>query len=127
MTLRKQHWRSMQRDQRGISLLALIVVVMMLTPLVISSVRLIPVYVDHNFVVSVTRSILETRPAGLTQAQLRQEVAESLRINNIRDFDTRAITLNQIGGRPIARIHYERRVSLFGNIDFILSFDETVE
>jgi len=126
MTGRVQRWQATQRQQ-GVSLLSLLLLIVILVPLVMSAIRLVPIYVDHNFVVSITRSVLDTQRVGLSQAQLRQDVAESLRINNIRDFDTRAITLNQIGGRPIARINYERRVTLVGNIDFVVSFDETVE
>lgn len=114
-------------SQRGLTLGSMLLLLILVTPAAGITLKLVPVYVDHNFLVSSTRNLVETRSStSLTQTMLRQEVAESMRINNIRHIDPRSITLTHISGRPQVRIRYERRVPLIYNIDLIVSFDEQV-
>lgn len=103
----------------GVALLALVM---------FGVVRLVPVYVDHNFVVSATRSWLESRNAtAVSQTELRNDIARSLRLNNIRDVNSTALVLIRSGSSPVVRIRYERRVPFMYNIDFAIRFDETVD
>lgn len=114
-------------SQRGLTFGSMLLLLILVTPAAGITLKLVPVYVDHNFLVSSTRNLVETRSStSLTQTMLRQEVAESMRINNIRHIDPRSITLTHISGRPQVRIRYERRVPLIYNIDLIVSFDEQV-
>jgi hypothetical protein len=113
--------------QRGYTFGSILLLLILVTPVAGLTLKLVPVYVDHNFVVSATRNLVETRSsASLTQSVLRQEVADSMRINNIRNVDPRSITLTHISGQPQVRIRYERRVSLIYNIDLVVSFDEQI-
>lgn len=103
----------------GVALLALVM---------FGIVRLVPVYVDHNFLVSATRSWLESRSATVvSQTELRNDIARSLRLNNIRDVNSSALVLVRSGSAPVVRIRYERRVPFMYNIDFAIQFDETVD
>ncbi len=114
--------------QRGLTLGSLLLLLILVAPAAGFAIKVVPVYVDHNLMVSVTRSLIESRGSTLTQGQLRQEVADSLRINNVRQIDPRrAITLTHISGHPQARIRYERRVPLIYNIDVIVNFDELID
>lgn len=100
----------------------------LITCIVTGVVKLVPVYVDHNFLVSTTRSLLESRNAtALSQTEMRSEIATSLRLNNIRNVDPTAVVLVRSGSSPAARIRYERRVPFLYNIDFAIQFDETVD
>lgn len=102
--------------------------VVLMACIMLGVVKLVPVYVDHNFLVSTTRSLLESRNAStLSQTEMRREIAESLRINNIRDVDSTAVVLVRSGSSPAARIRYERSVPFMYNIDFAIQFDETVD
>lgn len=118
----------MSATQHGLTLGSLLLLLILVAPAAGFAIKVVPVYVDHNLLVSATRSLVETRGSTLTQSQLRLEVADSLRINNVRQIDPRrAITLTHISGRPQARIRYERRVPLIYNIDVIVSFDELID
>ncbi len=100
----------------------------LITCIVTGTVKLLPVYVDHNFLVSATRSLLESRNAtALSQTEVRNEIAESLRLNNIRSVSSSSLVLVRSGSSPVVRIHYERRVPFMYNIDFAIQFDETVD
>lgn len=114
--------------QRGGILTGWVPGVVLLACIMLGVVKLLPVYVDHNFLVSATRSLLESRNAvSLSQTDIRNEIAESLRINNIRAVDANALVLLRAGGSPAVRIRYERRVPFMYNIDFAIQFDETVD
>ncbi len=90
--------------------------------------RILPVYVDHNYLVSSTRSLLESRSATtLSQTELRREIGGSLRRNNIEGVDVNSLVLLRSGTTPAVRIEYERRVPFVSNIEFAIRFDETVD
>ncbi len=114
--------------QRGWSLWSLLSTLVTVLVLGTLAVRLLPVYVDHNMVITVSRSIMESRDtANLSQGQFRREVSLSLRINNISEVDPDSVTLVRAGGDLSVRINYERRVPLFRNIELLVSFDDRVE
>ncbi|MEX1196966.1 MAG: DUF4845 domain-containing protein [Pseudohongiellaceae bacterium] len=114
--------------QRGNMLTGWVPGVVLMACIMLGVVKLVPVYVDHNFLVSATRSVLDSRNAGsLSQTELRGEIARSLRLNNIRDVDSSAVVLVRSGSSPAARIRYERRVPFMYNIDFAIQFDESVD
>lgn len=114
--------------QRGWSLWSLLSTLVTVLVLGTLAVRLLPVYVDHNMVITVSRSIMESRDtANLSQGQFRREVSRSLRINNISEVDPDSVTLVRAGGDLSVRINYERRVPLFRNIELLVSFDDRVE
>lgn len=114
--------------QRGWSLWSLLTTLVTVMVLGTLAVRLLPVYVDHNMVITVSRSIMDSRDtANLSQGQFRREVSRSLRINNISEVDPDSVTLVRAGGDMSVRIHYERRVPLFRNIELLVSFDDRVE
>lgn len=114
--------------QRGWSLWSMLSTLVTVLVLGTLAVRLLPVYVDHNMVITVSRSIMDSRDtANLSQGQFRREVSRSLRMNNISDVDPDSVTLVRAGGDLSVRINYERRVPLFRNIELLVSFDDRVE
>lgn len=114
--------------QRGAILNGWISGLVLLAGVMFVVLKVLPVYVDHNFLVSSTRSLLESRNAGsLSQTEVRNEIAQSLRLNNIRGVSSRHVVLVRSGNSPAARITYERRVPLVYNIELAIQFDETVE
>tara|TARA_R110001592_G_C12558866_1_gene690946 strand:+ start:92 stop:403 length:312 start_codon:yes stop_codon:yes gene_type:complete len=92
------------------------------------ALKVLPVYIDHNFVQGVAESLLESgRANSMTQAEVREEIAASMRVNNVRDFDLDNISTSRANGASIISITYERRIPLVANIDIILSFDDQIQ
>src|SRR5690606_17041806 len=90
--------------------------------------KLVPVYIDHNVIRGVVESLQESgRASDMTQTEIRTELSNTLRVNNIRDFDLDAVTVNKSNNRTVINLAYEKRVSLFFNIDAVVSFDESYE
>jgi hypothetical protein len=71
--------------------------------------------------------IADGRAATLTQGEIREEIANGLRVNNVRDFNLNSVTLERENAEPVLVIEYERRVPLVANIDVVISFDDRIE
>lgn len=116
------------RQQRGFSKLGLVFMLVVLVSGLTFALKVLPVYIDHNFVRGVAESLLESgRASSMTQAEVREEIAASMRVNNIRDFDLDNISTSRANGASIISITYERRIPLVANIDIILSFDDQIQ
>ena len=116
------------RRQRGFSKLGLVFMLVVLVSGLTFALKVLPVYIDHNFVRGVAESLLESgRANSMTQAEVREEIAASMRVNNIRDFDLDSISTSRANGASIISIAYERRIPLVANIDVILSFDDQIQ
>jgi hypothetical protein len=119
---------SLARLQRGFCKLGLSMLVIVLVSGFTGGLKILPLYLDHNFV----RGAAEDRiangcAASLNQAEVREEIAGALRVNNVRDFNLNSITLQRENASPVLVIDYERRVPLVGNIDVIISFDDRID
>jgi len=79
---------SLQSSQRGFSKLGLLMLLVLLVSGLTFGLKILPVYLDHNFVKGVAEELIaDGRAATLTQNEIREEVANGLRVNNVRDFN----------------------------------------
>lgn len=116
------------RTQKGFSKIGLITTLFVLIIGLTLGLKVIPIYIDHNFVRGIAETLVDSgRATTLTQTEVRQEIAASLRVNNIRDFDLNSITATRGNGTAAITIKYERRVPLFSNLDVVASFDDRIE
>ena len=114
--------------QRGFSKFGLLMMLVVLVSGLTFGLKILPVYLDHNFVKGVAEDLIaDGRAASLTQGEIREEIANGLRVNNVRDFNLNSITLGRENAEPVLVIEYERRVPLVANIDVIISFDDRIE
>jgi len=114
--------------QRGASKIGIIITLLVIVLFFSVGIKIIPVYMDHSLISSVAKSMLASgRTDSMTQAEVRREFADSLRINNIRDFDISAITLSRANNKSEITLIYEKRVSLFYNIDAVINFNDKFE
>ena len=114
--------------QRGFSKLGLLSMLVILVAGLTFGLKVLPVYIDHNFVHGVADTLVESgRVNSMTQAEVREEIAASMRVNNVRDFDLNSITLSRANGSNVISIAYERRIALVANIDVVISFDDQIQ
>ena len=114
--------------QRGVSIFGIIVILALLGGFLSVGLKLMPIYLDHNVISGVAESLQESgRAAQMTQTEIRTEISNSLRVNNIRDFELSSVTANTANNRTVINIAYEKRVPLFFNIDAVVSFDDSFE
>ncbi len=119
---------SMPATQQGFSKFGLLMTLIVLVCFLTFGLKVLPVYIDHNFVKGFAEDLVESgRASSMTQAEVREEVGRGLAINNVREFEINSITTSINGGDSVISIKYERRIPLFSNVDIVVSFDDRVE
>jgi len=112
------------RDQVGVSKFGLLIVFVLLAGFFTFGLKVVPLYVDHNLVTGVCEELVENGEAvNMTVTEVRQRVSNTLRINNITDFNLSGITLRKESDQAIISIAYERRAELIANLDVVAKFD----
>jgi len=123
-----QGYPRLSRGQRGVTKFGLLMLLVLITGFFTLGLKLGPVYIDHNLITGVCQDLIDNgEAANMTVGDLRQRVANSLRINNITGFDLSDITMRRDNGNPIITIGYERRVPLVANLDVIATFDTVLQ
>jgi len=87
-----------------------------------------PLYVDHNLITGVCQELIDNGEAdNMTISDVRNRVSNSLRINNVTDFDLSNIRMRKENNSAIINIAYERRVEIVANLDVVATFDTTLQ
>lgn len=120
--------RKSLQAQRGLSKFGLLMLVILITGFFTIGLKVGPLYIDHNLITGICQELIDNGEASnMSITDVRQRVANSLRINNIRDFELEDIRMGQSASGPVITIAYERRVDLVGNLDVIASFDTVLQ
>ena len=110
--------------QAGASKSGILMFILLIITFTVCGLKVVPLYVDNNLITGVCAELIETGEAGnMTPTEIRQRVANSLRINNVRGFDLNNINLRKENGQPIISVSYEARVELVANLDVVAKFD----
>ncbi len=114
--------------QQGVSKFGLLMLLVLITTFFTLGLKVGPLYVDHNLISGVCQELIDNgEAANMTVGEVRQRVANSLRINNVTGFDLSDIRMRIDSGNPIITITYERRVELIANLDVVAKFDTTLQ
>lgn len=116
------------REQAGVSKFGLLMMFLLIAAFFTFGLKVVPLYVDHNLITGVCEELIENgEAANMTTTDVRQRVANTMRINNIYDFDLSAITVRKENDQAIITIAYERRVELAGNLDVVAKFNTVLK
>jgi len=119
---------ALPKQQAGVSKFGLLLVFLMIAVFLTVGLKVAPAYVDHNLISGIAEELVENGDAAqLSQRDLRQQIANSLRINNIYGFEMSNIKMEKIDGVPVVSIAYESRIPLFANLDVVAVFDTTIQ
>ena len=114
--------------QRGVSKTGLLLLVVMLGLFFTFGLKVGPIYVDHNLITGLCQDLIDNGEANnMTIGDVRNRVSNTLRINNVTDFDLSSIRMRKESGEAIITIAYEKRVPLIANLDIVAVFDSTLE
>ncbi len=109
--------------QKGLTLISLIVVLVFLLFQGIIAMKVIPVYLTDASVKKVMESLPTDADAiGLSPQKLKILVAKRLNINSVYSVPPSKIIVKKKRGEIVVTIDYEPRGTLFGNLDYIISF-----
>jgi len=116
------------RYQSGIGWLGWISILLMVGAVGLFGLRLVPIYLDYFQVQDVARTL--SREAGVaskSKSELKTMVTTRFRQNNIYKLKPTILKFSKSSQqRLIVHIDYEERVTLFGNIDILVTFDNKI-
>jgi|TARA_B110000467_G_C17929972_1_gene269402 hypothetical protein len=116
------------REQTGVSKFGLLIVFILIISFITFGLKVVPLYLDHNLISGVYEELIENGgAANMTITEIRQRVSNTLRINNVTDFDLSSITTRKENDQAIIIIAYERRVELAANLDVVAKFDTVLQ
>jgi len=119
---------TMQKGQRGITLVSLLIIVAVVAFFAMMAVRLFPVYMEHFSVVSSLKSLGDDQESkGKAPSELRNHLMRRFEINDVRSVSPDDITISRDGSVNTINIVYDVTVPFLYNIDFTVHFDDTVK
>ena len=113
---------------RGVSVWDIIIWLAVIASIVTLVSRVLPVYTDHWTAVSVCEDVLADRTVDHSDFDaLRERLVKQFKLNNLGYFMSEdRVLINQGWIKPEIRLMYEVRGDLFGNMDFVVAFDESL-
>lgn len=112
--------------QRGITLLGFIMVLAVVGFFVFLGIRLLPVYIEYNSVVTDLRAACKEAGSTGTLEQIRKKLDLRFDVSYVESVDLkRNVKLLKDGDNKSINIAYEVRKPLIYNLDFVAKFDVT--
>jgi hypothetical protein len=116
------------KEQVGVSKFGLLMVFILMVSFITFGLKVVPLYVDHNLISGVCEELIENgEAANMTTTEIRQRVSNTLRINNVTDFDLSSITRRKESDQAIITIADERGVELAANLNVVTKFDTVLQ
>lgn len=113
--------------QRGVSIPALIALLIVVGFVIMIGVRLAPVYFNYYTLVSLVKSVQEDpQLRDSPEPEVREAVNKRMRLNEVDDLGYDVVTINRPSSGLILDIAYEVRRPLIGNIDMVVYFNRRV-
>ena len=119
----------MQHNQRGMTFLGILVLIIVVGAWVYAGIRLTPKYLEYMRVAATLEKVrdeYENNP-GTTEFMLRKAVERHFDIEMVEIIASTDIEINREGGLFTMRAAYDDTVPLVGNVSFLVEFDKTVE
>lgn len=114
--------------QRGMSLPAMIFLLLIAVGAGTFAVKTAPAYLDFNTIDGAIESVLSDNKLGLkSTSELRDGIAKRLNINNVDVIDADQIRIEKSGGRVYMAVDYKVRNDLVANIDIVIHFQKEYE
>lgn len=113
--------------QRGVSIPALIALLIVIGFVVTIGIRIAPVYFNYYTLVSLVKSVHEDPTfRDESTGQIREVLNKRMRINEVDDLGYDVVEIKRPGGGVVFDIAYEVRRPFVGNIDLVVSFNRRV-
>ncbi len=117
------------KSQLGMGMSSWLVVIVIVGLVASQAFKIVPSYIDNQTLRSKLQELAIT-PEGIESksvSELRSNLSNTLRINNIRDIPNDNIEVKRQDGRVIININYEKRIPMFFNVDVLLTFNNQLD
>ena len=119
----------MLKKQKGLTAISWIILIGIIGVQGMLALRIIPIYLNDRSIKSVMTNLSnDPEMKGQSAQSLRALIDRRLNLNEIRDFenDKQAFKFKKTDKGLNIKLHYEKRGPIFGNLEFVASFDHDV-
>lgn len=113
--------------QEGITFLSFIIVLVVVGFFAYMAMRLVPVYQEYFSVRQAMNAVAEESGPNTSPAQVRSALARRFDISYVDNVRPQDIRVVRDGRGTQLNIRYQRIQPFMYNIEFLITFDETVE
>lgn len=115
--------------QRGMSSVGFIIVLALIGVFVLVTLKLFPAYMESFKVTAAMESIKSQPGVGEKgKGEVVDMLMKRLYVDDVRDVKPGNVDVRpRDGGGLLLGVKYETRDTLFGNLDFVVRFDKSVE
>ena len=115
----------LRQRQAGMSMWGILVVTIMAGFYVLCFVKLIPIYTEYLSVKEIlTKVANEHQPGTTTTGQMRRRLDNLFNTNQIYGLKPSEVEIYRKGGKTFIDGNYEGRVTIAGQLDVVLRFDD---
>jgi hypothetical protein len=117
------------KKQQGLTLLAWILVLIVLSFALLCAFKIIPLYAENRYVVSALRALVDpgTNLEDMTDAEIKRKLSNFYTINNVRGQGPSNIVIKREAKKVVVTIDYEGRTTLFENAPLVRTLDVVVK
>jgi len=114
--------------QRGLTLISWLVMFMVIGFFIMLGLRLGPIYMQNYSVKNIMADLqqeplISRKPVG----EIRQMLMRRFDINGIRNLGRDNIKISRSGGKTKVEVAYETRQHIAGNVDVVVTFNESLD
>jgi hypothetical protein len=115
----------LRQQQAGMSIWGMLLIAIMVGFYVLCAVKLIPVYTEYLSVKEIlTKVANEHQPGTTTTGQMRRRLDNLFNTNQIYGLKPSEVEIYRKGGKTFIDGNYEGRVTIAGQLDVVLRFDD---
>jgi hypothetical protein len=120
---------AMKKQQRGMTTIGLILVLVVLGLIAFGAIQLVPVYLENMKIVQLlnqTKVQLDGQNPSIKM--IRDTLYRRAEVEDLREVDTKKdFVIKPVSGGYSVTIQYERRKPYFGNVYLLAEFNHSVE
>lgn len=114
-------------SQRGATLIGWLFIVCFIILMGVGIMRLYPVYYEHFTVkASLDNLASDSSIKSNNLKQIQEKLLRNFTVNSVQGVDAENLEIEKKGGKMTLILKYEVRVPFLYNIDFAVSFDDSV-
>lgn len=117
------------RTQRGITLIGFVFTLVIGGFFALIAMRLVPSYIEYSGVVkSMEQLKADSSAANKSLEEIRRDLSLKFSLQYVDDktIAPQNIQLSRQGGAVTLRVVYDKRVPFLYNVDFLISFDKSI-
>lgn len=120
----QQHFSSL-KSQAGMTFIGWVMTLVVIGFFALFAMRLVPVFLEYQAVTSVM-SQLETMSPQTSAIEMRQTLGRSLSINEVDSVERQDFEFKKTSDGTVVSIKYDARTNFIGNIDLLITFENSV-